>query len=207
MANAFSPQTFKDIIAGRGGLATTEKFEVIFSDLPTGLDNSVNRDLQFLCENVALPTKSLSAGEKSIYGVTYQMPYKVAYQELSMTFMLTEDMAQKKFFDEWQNKIIDPNTGNLNYYNTYVCKMLIRKHKRRSTGFGGRDSSPYEITIEGAWPSIVAEVQLSHGGGNEVARLPVTIQYKRWISGNVTGNVGQTPMHQLDPMFDSTSPG
>ena len=36
MANAFSPQTFKDIIAGRGGLATTEKFEVIFSDLPTG---------------------------------------------------------------------------------------------------------------------------------------------------------------------------
>ena len=40
------------------------------------------------------------------------------------------------------------------------------------------------------WPSIVAEVQLSHGGGNEIARLPVTMQYKMWKSGNITGNVG-----------------
>ena len=39
------------------------------------------------------------------------------------------------------------------------------------------------------WPSIVAEVQLTHGGGNEIARLPVTMQYKMWKSGIVTGNV------------------
>ena len=204
MANAFRPDTLKSVIANRGGLATTEKFEVVFSDIPSALDGNVNRDLQFLCENVALPTKSLSAGEKSIYGVTYQMPYKVAYQELSMTFYLTEDMAQKKFFDEWQNKIIDPNTGNLNYYDTYACKMLIRKHNKISSDFGAQ--VPYEITLEGAWPSIVAEVQLSHGGGNEVARLPVTIQYKRWLSGNITGNVGQRPAVS-SAMFDPTSPG
>tara|TARA_Y100000593_G_scaffold83448_1_gene157252 strand:- start:6187 stop:6801 length:615 start_codon:yes stop_codon:yes gene_type:complete len=204
MANAFRPDTLKSVIANRGGLATTEKFEVVFSDIPSALDGNVNKDLQFLCENVALPTKSLSAGEKSIYGVTYQMPYKVAYQELSMTFYLTEDMAQKKFFDEWQNKIIDPNTGNLNYYDTYACKMLIRKHNKISSDFGAQ--VPYEITLEGAWPSIVAEVQLSHGGGNEVARLPVTIQYKRWLSGNITGNVGQRPAVS-NAMFDPTSVG
>ena len=63
MANAFRPDTLKSVIANRGGLATTEKFEVVFSDIPSALDGNVNRDLQFLCENVALPTKSLSAGE------------------------------------------------------------------------------------------------------------------------------------------------
>jgi len=189
MASSFSPDTLKAIIGNRGGLATAEKFEVIFSGNGVqNLDTSVNRDLQFLCENVALPTKSLSAGEKSIYGIAYQMPYKMAYQELSMTFMLTEDMAQKKFFDAWQNKIIDPDSGNLKFYEDYVSTILIRKHKRTSSDFGA--SVPYEITLQGAWPSIVAEVQLSHGGGNEVARLPVTMQYKKWISGNVTGIVG-----------------
>ena len=108
----FNPDTLRSLIGNRGGFATTEKFEVIFSDIPSGLDIAVNRDLQFLCENVALPTKSISANEKFIYGVAYQMPYRQAFQELSMTFLLTDDMAQKKFFDAWQKKIIDPDTGN-----------------------------------------------------------------------------------------------
>ena len=201
----FNPDTLRSLIGNRGGFATTEKFEVIFGDIPSGLDIAVNRDLQFLCENVALPTKSISANEKFIHGVAYQMPYRQAFQELSMTFLLTDDMAQKKFFDAWQNKIIDPNTGNMGFYNEYSCKILIRKHANISNDFGG--NVPYEITLEHAWPSIVAEVQLSHGGGNEIARLPVTMQYKRWLSGNVTGNVGQTPAVSNPITFDPTSVG
>ena len=37
-----------------------------------------------------------------------------------------------------------------------------------------------KIKLEKAWPSIVAEVQLTHSAGNEITRLPVTFQYKRW---------------------------
>ena len=44
----------------------------------------------------------------------------------------------------------------------------------------------------------MAEVQLSHGGGNEIARLPVTMQYKRRLSGNITGNVNGVPTRQRD---------
>ena len=50
MTTAFSPDTLRSLINNRGGLATTEKFEVIFGDIPSGLDIAVNRDLQFLCE-------------------------------------------------------------------------------------------------------------------------------------------------------------
>ena len=197
MATAFRPDTLRSLINNRGGFATTEKFEVIFRNMPAGMDASVTRSLQFLCENVALPTKSISATEKFIHGVAYQMPYRQAFQELSMTFLLTQDMSQKKFFDAWQSNIIDPSTGNIKFYNDYACKILIRKHSRGSLDFStsGPDV-PYEITLENAWPSIVAEVQLSHGGGNEIARLPVTMQYKRWLSGNVTGNVNGVPTRQ-----------
>ena len=186
---AFSPDTLRTTIANRGGLATTEKFEISFSGSGIqGLDGGVNRDLQFLCENVALPTKSLSAQEKFIHGVGYQMPYRQAFQELSMTFLLTQDMSQKIFFDQWQNKVVDPDTGNIGFYEDYTCKMLIRKFARSAQHFG--DVADYEITLFNAWPSIVAEIQLSHGGGNEIARLPVTMQYKMWKSGNITGSVG-----------------
>ena len=184
----FNPDTLRSLIGNRGGFATTEKFEVIFGDIPSGLDIAVNRDLQFLCENVALPTKSISANEKFIHGVAYQMPYRQAFQELSLTFLLTDDMSQKKFFDQWQNKIISPSTGNMGFHNEYTCTILIRKHGKLSLDFGNGSSTPYEITLIKAWPSIVAEVQLSHGGGNEIARLPVTMQYQRWVSGIMSGS-------------------
>jgi len=199
----FSPDKLRATIANRGGLATTEKFEVIFSDLPTGLNTTIAKDLRILAENVALPTKSISAQEKFISGVAYQMPYRQAFQELSMTFLLTDDMAQKKFFDTWQNKIIDPNTGNLEFYDNYTCRMVIRKHSHDNFDFG--EAVPYEITLQGAWPSIVAEVQLSHGGGNEIARLPVTMQYKRWLTGNVTGSVNGQP--RINNQFQQQNTG
>tara|TARA_B100001778_G_C18330138_1_gene512645 strand:+ start:66 stop:677 length:612 start_codon:yes stop_codon:yes gene_type:complete len=184
---AFTPDTLRTTIANRGGLATTEKFEISFTSLPPALDANVNRELSFLCENVALPTKSLSATEKFIHGVAYQLPYRQAFQELSMTFLLTSDMSQKKFFDTWQAEVINPETGNMGFYEDYSCRMTIRKFDRTAFGFG--DASDYDITLFNVWPSIVAEVQLTHGGGNEIARLPVTMQYKMWKSGIVTGNV------------------
>ena len=89
MATSFSPNRLRSTIADRGGLATTEKFEVVFSGNGiANLDSGIAKDLQFLCENVALPTKSISAQEKFIHGVAYQMPYRQAFQELSMTFLV-----------------------------------------------------------------------------------------------------------------------
>ena len=37
----FNPDTLRSLIGNRGGFATTEKFEVIFSDIPSGLDLSL----------------------------------------------------------------------------------------------------------------------------------------------------------------------
>ena len=177
---SFNPQKLRDIVAIRGGLATNEKYQVSFFNLPSGLDISITNTLTFYCETVALPTKSISASEKMIYGTSYQMPYRQAFQELSMTFYLTDDMAQKKFFDNWQALIVDPTTGDLKFHDNYTCNMKIKKYGHLASGFG--DTPTYEIEIFKAWPSIVAEVQLSHGGGNEIARLPVTMQYKKWLS-------------------------
>ena len=177
---SFNPQKLRDITVNRGGLATTERYQVVFKDLPPILQNeSIVRDLSFYCETVALPTKSISASDKLLYGTSYQMPYRQAFQELSLSFYLTNDMAQKRFFDVWQTLIIDPISGDLSFHENYTCEIEIKKFRRTSLI---SDTPDYQVTLEKAWPSIVAEVQLSHGGGSEIGRLPVTMQYKRWTS-------------------------
>ena len=174
----FSPTKLKSIVAARGGFTTSERFQVFFENPPQGLTGFT--DITYLCENVALPTKSISGTDKLIYGINYQMPYRQAFSEISMTFYCTKNMDEKKMFDDWQNKIVDPHTGDLSYYDEYTCDITVKKFHKDAADF---TSTPvYVIKLENAWPSIVAEIQLSHAQGNEVTRLPVTFQYKKWVA-------------------------
>ena len=94
----FSPDTLKSQILPEGGLATNEKYQVIFSgDVVNRIDpdSKTNQRLQFLCDNVAIPTKSIAAVDKFIYGISYQMPYRQTFAEVSMSFYVTDEMKEK----------------------------------------------------------------------------------------------------------------
>lgn len=175
----FSPETLRAAVNPKGGFALNNKYSVIIPN-PTGFqsDQTVSSRLQFLCDSVSLPTRSLATSEKSIYGTIFQIPYRSTYTEAGMNFILTDSMEEKDFFDNWQRWIVDPVTGNLNYHESYVVDILIKKYSIDATDF---NSSPnYQVKLIDAWPSIVGEVGLSHAGGQDIVRLPVTFQYKRW---------------------------
>jgi len=175
----FSPITLKEIALKRGGFTTSERFQVLFLPGNAAKLNGIglSQELSYLVENVALPTKSISGASKMIYGLEYQMPYRHAYPEVAMTFYCTKNMAEKKTFDLWQNYIINPHTGDLSFHDDYTCDIRINKFHKDATNF---NSPVYSIILQKAWPSIVAEVQLTHTAGNELTRLPVTFQYKKW---------------------------
>ena len=99
----FSPDTLKSQILPEGGFATNERYQVIFTGLPSGIDpdSKTNQRLQFLCDSVAIPTKSIAAVDKFIYGVSYQVPYRQTFAEVSMNFLVTDKMKEKVFFDNW----------------------------------------------------------------------------------------------------------
>ena len=183
----FDVNTLRSYINLQGGFATTEKYSVQFVGLSGQYSSSVNSRLTYLCENVAIPTKSISGSDKFIYGTNYQMPYRQTYAESSMSFYLTREMEEKKFFDEWQNKIIDPKTGDLGFHESYTCTIVIKQYSRNET-LGS--SGVYHIELYKAWPSIVAEVQYGHGQGGEIAKLPVTFQYEKWLAkhGTISGD-------------------
>jgi hypothetical protein len=178
--NFFSTDKLRSMIAGSGGFAFANKYKVEFSGPAlAGIGLSDLKLLTMTCENTALPTRSIQASEKLIYGTSYQMPYKHAYGEISMTFYLTESMETKKAFDNWLNKIVDPHTGDLGYYKDYTCDIKVSMLPKSAVDENSR--SNYAVKLLSAWPSIVAEVALSHSAGGEIAKLPVTFQYKKWV--------------------------
>jgi len=191
---SFSPTKLKSIVAGRGGFTTSERFQVIFIPSKTGKISNIgiSQDLSYLVENVALPTKSISGVGKMIYGLEYQMPYRQSYPEIAMTFYCTKYMQEKKTFDTWQNLIINPHTGDLSFHDDYTCDIIVNKFHKDATDF---NKPIYSIKLERAWPSIVAEIQLTHSAGNELTRLPVTFQYKKWRQVGTAGSQRATEVH------------
>jgi len=189
MAATFSPDTFKALLDSQGGIAYNDKYIVTINkppgfDLPGGAQ--IRKQLTMLCDTATLPTKSLATFEKSIYGPVKAMPYRMTFTEASMSFIMTDSMEEKKYFDAWQNKIIGPKTGKIGYFDDYVCDINIKKYGRSQKMDG---SSPkYGVTLIDAWPSIVAEVQLSHSGGTEAMKLPVTFQFKKWLPIRASGS-------------------
>ena len=173
----------RSILNAQGGIAYNDKYLVTLGPpagfgLPGG--GIMRRQLSFLCDTATLPTKSLATFEKSIYGTVKAMPYRMTFTEASMSFIMTDSMREKDYFDAWQNKIIDQKSGNVGFFDDYVCDIKIQKFGRNVTQ--DSDTPTYEVTLIDAWPSIVSEVQLSHSGGTEAMKLPVTFQFKKWES-------------------------
>ena len=181
MASIFSVDTLKAEINNLGGFAKNNKFSVVIS-APSGIpalrNNGMLRRLSFFCDTVSLPTKSLATFEKTIYGPVKAMPYRMTFTEASMSFYLSDEMPEKKYFDFWQDAIVSTKSGLISYYDDYVSDITISKFSNSANNTN--EQPTYAIKLLDAWPSIVAEIQLSHSGGSEAMKLPVTFQYRKW---------------------------
>ena len=173
MAN-YQLASLRAAFANHRGVARGQKFIAIITGAPV----AISKDLQLMCETVSLPTRSAATNEQTMYGPVQSFPYRFTYTEASLNFYLTEDFAIKKLFDEWQEKIVDPVSGNLGYFDDYKCQIKISKY---ASEHGSTGHTPnYAVTLIDAWPSIIGEVALGHSLGTDILRLPVTFQFRKW---------------------------
>ena len=98
-----------------------------------------------------------------------------------LSFILDDAFTVKKFFDKWQEKIIDTETGNVNYWNNFVATINITRLSNDATSFADA-SDMYKIELREAYPSAVGEIALGHTQGGEILRLSVTFKYRKWMT-------------------------
>ena len=178
------PQTVfsvEKIRTAAGAFAKGNRYNVVIIP-PTELTghSALNRT-QFLCEAISLPTKSLASTPQDIYGPPREIPYRETFTEAALSFILDDAFTLKRFFDEWQTKIINPETGNVNYWNTFIGSIMITRLPNDSGDFLG-SGDRYKVELREVYPSAVGEIALGHTQGNEILRLSVTFKYRKWIS-------------------------
>ena len=226
MSLPVSIDTMKSTINRRGGVARGNRFGVYISHPSNGMNSLLQfnpatllsnlisgdgvhagdfiqdpRDMFLLCQSVTIPGKIISTTEAAHNHHLSKKPYSAATDEVTMTFLLTNDYYVKKYFDMWQEMIID--TSNAHYktsYKKHYCKDVIIQQLS-----SGNDIVPgYTIQLENAYPIQVGAIEL--GNSNEgLLEVSITWEYDNFKSVGLVDGFVDLANHMLNIGKDTLS--
>ena len=82
---------------------------------PVGANSTLSRYLALQCETAELPGRTLMTQEAKVYGPKYKVPYQSQYNEMTLTFLCTNEFWERKLFDRWIEAIMPSDTNNMRY--------------------------------------------------------------------------------------------
>lgn len=181
-------------VASKGrGFASANQFLVELPSLDGQYDT---RDLNILCTNVNLPGRQIMTQERIIGPKARKMPNGFASDDINLTFHVMNDYNIRKYFETWQNKVINQDTFEIGYANNF-CKQVRIQQLRKGMAFDfpidkifglnldldirTRDSIVYECTLKDAYPTTMSAIEFNNDQDGLV-RLSVQLSYTNWTS-------------------------
>lgn len=171
------------------GIAKSSHFEV---QITAPLDGVMEETLMSRADTAELPGRSLMTAEYkfSNYGPINKVPYGgQTYTDSTISFICSEDLREKEYFEIWQNKIV--NTGafetgsgqsdffgytqskfNTKYFDEYLGTITIRQY-----GSAGELRSIH--TLNEAYPLIISPISMNWGQ-DEIVKLSITFAYRNY---------------------------
>ena len=232
MALPVSIDTLKSTINRRGGVARGNRFAVYVNHPSKGMSSLLNynpatllsnlisgdgvnagdfiqdpRDMFLLCRSATMPGKRISTTEATHNHHLSKKPYSAATDEVTMSFMLTNDYYIKKYFDMWQEMIVDTSGDHYKtfYKNEYCTDIIIQQLSASNDVIPG-----YTVKLENAYPIQVGQVELTNESEG-LMELSITWEYDNFKSiglidgfedvvGNMLG-IGRNTLSIFDRLF------
>jgi hypothetical protein len=179
------------------GFARTNRFIVRINpparkDLVGDFDGGGNNDLQSLttlenvdmmCNKVTLPNRDVNTQPHIMYGPKREMPYAYSYSSsVELTFYGDKFLRQRMFFENWQKKIFDIKTHNLDFYDNYVGSMDIMQLGQFDSKQDDDARVTYAVRLFEVYPQTIGSMDLTYGADNEIANVPITLNFRKWAN-------------------------
>jgi len=162
----------------KNGVAKSSHFEVqITGPGSTGEEN----DLMFRADACELPGRTVSTSEYRVYGPIRKIAYASTYTDTSIGFLCSEDLREKRYFEEWQDMIMNHRATRgisaknsqgrygVGYYENYVRTIEIRQYNAS----GAKQSTHF---LDEAYPIGIAPIAMAWGS-EELIRLQITFAF------------------------------
>ena len=194
VTNPSSIDDLKSVIGKRAGLARQNRFNVIitppgitllnqdFGGLlqqsltgNLGLNDFVNdpRDIALLCESCTMPGKSLTTVDHNFRGYGQSIKYATGYnnEDVTMSFLVTNDYYMVKTFTKWMNSIVDHNNYISKYRKDHSSDIIIQQ-------LDNNNRVAYGVKLLEAYPISVSPITLDNTATDTVQKITVTFTYR-----------------------------
>lgn len=121
-------------------------------------NGDISRYLSLQCDTAELPGKTILTQDVKIYGPTFKVPYQTQYQDITLSFLCTNDFYERKLFDRWLESIMPTDTNNLRFpkdeSTRYMTNITIMQYDEFIKQI-------YAVKLIDAFPTGVASQSLS----------------------------------------------
>jgi hypothetical protein len=137
------------------------------------------KEMNMRCEVAELPGRNFNTTERKFGSAPVQkVPYQSTYNDAAMTFIVSGDMKERMFFDQWMELINPSTTYNFRYKNDYVTNIAV-------TQYDMQNKVTYKSVLIDAYPVTVNQLDLDWTADN-YHRLSVVFAYTNWQEGTVS---------------------
>ena len=176
-----SIEQLKSEISRGGGLARPNQFLV-------QLPSAESRALNILCTRASLPGKQILTHDRRINMQFEKVAYTFGVDDVSLSFLLTNDYSAKVYFDNWRKKILNEETLTVNYKTEYQESVRIHQLKRPiapSINRGGgsnrldvniREDTVYSVELIDAFPTTLQSIEFTNDL-DAIAEFTVQMSY------------------------------
>ena len=204
--NKFDAHGFISRISKKG-LASPNKFKVRIT-FPTKIRHSTtsfnnNNDMNLMVESVDLAGRNINSTINIEYGIRREIAYNApAYDPVNIVFLCSQDMAEKRALEKWNQSIVNTSFGSdVEYYDNYIGAVEVSVWSKDLL------KKEYTVTYREAYPKVINAIPLSHATTNAAMKVTATFVYSFYETTDISGG-GTTAAREArsDQAADASSP-
>lgn len=205
----------KSTISKKGGLAPSNRFNVIFAPpavslLNLNVENVIGsvisgnfnagnllndpRDISILCKSVTLPGRTLSTYEHDHDRQQNKYPYTFIDADVTMTFHLTNDYYMRNMLEQWQSGIFNTESYVTGFKNDYSVDVIIQQLNQKNIPV-------YGVKLEKAYPVSYESITLDNSSENAVNEMSVTFAYNKFVPEGPLSSTGSAIRSAIDSIL------
>lgn len=176
----------------KSGIASPARYRVRFN-LPKGIPNisgsawestegNIRRwqaelngteKINVFCHTCTMPQRSLMTYEHKQLNAPYKVPYSQSYDPVSFVFYGDGDLTARRYFEIWQNAVVNIQSNTMNFYSEYVSDVIIEQ-------LDTEGNPTYGVQLIEAYPMSVTAMDYSYSNQNTIQNIAIVLTYKYW---------------------------
>ena len=156
-------------------MARKNRYRVTLTGNGPTIAGGFSEELGLMCESIEFPGQNLMSEPDILRnGPPRESVTQATYGSVNATFICSEDMREKRYFERWQEYVISMHSWEPGFYKDYIGDMTIYSLSRVG------DEPTYGIEIFEVYPKTLTAQSVGNAEMDSYQTIEVEFMFHTW---------------------------